>query len=148
MGSEMCIRDRAHIVETAVKAHYSQIEDGLDALTRLGGREIAAIVGAIIYARLKKVPVILDGYVVSAAAACIKTIADNALKHCISGHLSAEPAHGKLLKKMNLNPLLDLKLALGEGTGAALAIGLVRAALACHSGMASFSSANVSGRIA
>ena len=118
---------------------------GLDVLTALGGREIAAMAGAVAGARARRIPVILDGYVCSAAAACLAAEAPGALDHCVAGHLSAEGAHARMLAALGLDPLLSLGLRLGEGTGAALAIHVLRAALACHAGMATFEEAGVAG---
>lgn len=118
---------------------------GLDVLTALGGREIAAMAGAIAGARARRVPVVLDGFICTAAAACLWAEDRAALDHCIAGHLSAEGAHGRLLDALGLEPLLSLGLRLGEGTGAALALQVLRGALACHSGMATFAEAGVAG---
>ena len=117
--------------------------DPLQALARLGGREIAALAGAILAARRAGVPVLLDGYVVGAAAAVLAALAPGALDHAQAAHVSAEPGHRRLLARLGLVPLLDLGLRLGEASGAALAILLLRAALACHAGMASFGEAGV-----
>ena len=119
--------------------------DGFDVLAALGGREIAAMAGAIAGARHHRVPVILDGFICSAAALCLHAEVPGALDHCLAGHLSAEGAHARLLAALGLVPLLDLGLRLGEGSGAALAIQILRGALACHSGMATFAEAAVSG---
>ena len=117
---------------------------GLEALRCLGGREIAAMAGAIARARSEQIPVILDGFICTAAAACLYKASGSALDHCIAGHVSGEPAHADMLAKLGKKPLLDLGLRLGEGSGAALAINIVKSALACHSGMASFDQAGVS----
>ena len=109
----------------------------------LGGREIAAMAGAIVAARLQRVPVVLDGYVVCAAAALLQAIDANALDHCLAGHVSAEGAHADVLRRLGKAPILDLGLRLGEGSGGALACGILRAALACHDGMATFTEAAV-----
>ncbi len=116
----------------------------LEALRCLGGREIAAMSGAIARARADRVPVILDGFICSAAAAVLACERPGALDHAIAGHVSAEGAHRRLLGHLGKVPLLDLGLRLGEGSGAALAIGIVQAAVACHSGMATFGEAGVS----
>ncbi len=121
---------------------------GLEALRQLGGREIAAMAGAILAARRARVPVILDGYICCAAAACLADEAAalgvrGALDHCVAGHLSAEGAHGALLERLGMAPVLSLGMRLGEGSGAALAIGIVRAAAQCHAGMATFAEAGV-----
>jgi nicotinate-nucleotide--dimethylbenzimidazole phosphoribosyltransferase len=132
------------IVEQGVARHKAAARDGLDLLRRLGGREFAAIAGAIIAARMARVPVLLDGFVVSAAAASLAAIDPTALDHCLVAHCSAEPGHRLLAERLGKRPLLDLGMRLGEGSGAALAIGIVKAALACHTGMATFGEAGVS----
>jgi nicotinate-nucleotide--dimethylbenzimidazole phosphoribosyltransferase len=117
--------------------------DPLNALRCLGGRELAAMAGAIAAARSYRIPVILDGFICSAAAAVLYKSADGALDHTVAGHLSAEGAHRRLLDAIGKDPILALGLRLGEGSGAALAIGIVKAAVACHSGMATFAEAGV-----
>ena len=101
--------------------------------------------GAMARARTERIPVILDGFIACAAAAILHRLAAGALDHAIAGHVSAESAHRALLERLGKTPLLDLGLRLGEGSGAALAIGIVQAAVACHSGMATFAEAGVSG---
>lgn len=132
-------------VEAGVARHRDHLKDPLEILRRLGGREIAAMVGAILAARLSRTPVLLDGYVACAAAAILHAMDPCALDHCQAAHLSAEGAHGAVLERLGKRPLLDLGLRLGEGSGAALALGLVRAAVACHVGMATFEQAAVDG---
>ena len=100
--------------------------------------------GAILAARMSRVPVIVDGYVATAAAAILHKLDPGGLDHCLFGHLSAEPAHARALRAMGKTPLLDLGLRLGEGTGAALAAGIVKAAARLHAGMATFAEAGVS----
>ena len=134
---------KAEVVEAAVALHRDHLADPLEVLRRLGGREVAAMVGAILAARIERIPVILDGYVVCAAAAVLHALDPAALDHCVAGHRSAEGAHGEVLRRLGKVPLLDLGLRLGEGTGAALAAGIVRSALACHTGMATFAEAGV-----
>ncbi len=124
-------------------ARHAQAEP-LDLARRLGGRELAAMAGAVIAARLHRIPVLLDGYVCTAAVAPLERACPGALDHCIAAHVSAEPGHRWLLSSLGKHPLLDFGMRLGEGSGAALAIGLVRAALACHTGMATFGEAGVS----
>ena len=102
------------------------------------------MMGAILAARLNHVPVVLDGYVACAAAALLHAIDESAIAHCMAGHVSAEGAHREVLARLGKKPLLDLGMRLGEGSGAALAIGVVKAALACHRDMATFESAGVS----
>jgi nicotinate-nucleotide--dimethylbenzimidazole phosphoribosyltransferase len=130
----------------ALATHAGHLDDPLEVLRRLGGREIAAMAGAILAARLQRVPVVLDGYVVTAAAAVLHALDPSALDHCIAGHVSAEGAHREVLERLGKKPLLDLGMRLGEGTGAALAMGLIKAAAACHRDMATFSTAGVSNR--
>ncbi len=137
---------KAAVVEKAVALHRDHLGDPLEVLRRLGGREIAAIAGAILAARLQNVPVILDGYVVTAAAAILYALNPSALDHCLAGHVSVEGAHRAVLGHLGLNPILDLGMRLGEGSGAALAVAIVRAAVACHNDMATFDQAKVSGR--
>ncbi|MEM6464233.1 MAG: nicotinate-nucleotide--dimethylbenzimidazole phosphoribosyltransferase [Pseudomonadota bacterium] len=131
-------------VEKAVSLHKTHLGDPLELLRRLGGREIAAMSGAILAARVEKIPVIIDGYVATAAAAVLHAANDTALDHCLIGHLSDEPGHRQALEKLGKEPLLSLRMRLGEGTGAALAAGIVKAAALCHSGMATFDQAGVS----
>ena len=102
--------------------------------------------GAILAARMQKIPVIIDGYVATTAAAILRAVNPAALDHCLIGHVSAEPGHMKAIEKLGKTPLLALGMRLGEGTGAALAAGIVKAAAACHSGMATFAQAGVSNR--
>lgn len=130
-------------VEAAVALHRAVTNDPLELLRRLGGRDVAATAGAILAARSQRVPVILDGYVVCAAAAVLHALSPTVLDHCIAGHRSAEGAHGAVLERLGKPPLLDLGMRLGEGSGAALAAGLVKSALACHLGMATFAEAEV-----
>jgi nicotinate-nucleotide--dimethylbenzimidazole phosphoribosyltransferase len=131
-------------VTAAIACHRAHLGDPLEVLRRLGGRELAAMVGAILAARMNRVPVIVDGYVTTAAAAILHKLDAAALDHCLFGHVSAEPAHARALAEMGKAPLLDLGLRLGEGTGAALAAGIVKAAARLHAGMATFGEAGVS----
>jgi nicotinate-nucleotide--dimethylbenzimidazole phosphoribosyltransferase len=140
------LKRKAEAVAKAVELHRAHLGDPLELLRRLGGRELAAMAGAILAARLQNIPVILDGYVATAAAAVLQRANPAALDHCLAGHCSAEPAHRKLLEKIGKTPILDLGMRLGEASGAALAAGVVKAAVALHTGMATFSSAGVSGK--
>jgi nicotinate-nucleotide--dimethylbenzimidazole phosphoribosyltransferase len=143
--------DRAHrahkiaIVGEAAARHRAAAIDALDLLRRLGGRELAAVAGAVVGARLRRVPVILDGYAATAAAAPLAFLRSDALAHCVVGHLSAEPGHRLLAEMLGMVPLLDFGMHLGEASGAALAAGIVKAAVACHTGMATFAEAGVDG---
>jgi nicotinate-nucleotide--dimethylbenzimidazole phosphoribosyltransferase len=136
---------KAQVVARAVAVNAKDDPDGLEVLRRLGGRELAAMAGAILHARMRRVPVLLDGFICTAAAACLEMAQPGALDHAIAGHVSAEPGHARLLHHLRKDPLLSLGLRLGEGSGGVLAMGIVKSALACHSGMASFAEAGVSG---
>ncbi|WP_210092215.1 nicotinate-nucleotide--dimethylbenzimidazole phosphoribosyltransferase [Ruegeria sp. HKCCSP346] len=136
------LTNKTRVVAEGVALHRS--EDGLEILRCLGGREIAAMAGAIAAARILRIPVILDGFICTAAAACLWRLSDTALDHAVAGHQSAEAAHGAVLVKLGKEPLLSLGLRLGEGSGGALAINILRSAVACHSGMATFAEAGVS----
>jgi nicotinate-nucleotide--dimethylbenzimidazole phosphoribosyltransferase len=131
----------------AVTRGVARIEgeaDPIEVLRQLGGREIAAMAGAILAARHHRIPVILDGFICCAAALVLHRAAPGVLDHAVAGHQSAESAHARLLEAMGKAPLLSLGLRLGEGSGAVLAISVLKGALACHSGMASFAEAGVS----
>jgi nicotinate-nucleotide--dimethylbenzimidazole phosphoribosyltransferase len=140
------LKRKADAVRRAAALHQAHLSDPLEVLRRLGGRELAAMAGAVLAARLQRIPVIIDGYVATAAAAVLKAIRPDALDHCIAGHLSAEPAHRRLLERLEMVPLLDLGMRLGEGSGAAMAAGIVKAAANLHNGMATFESAGVSNK--
>jgi len=134
------------VVAEGVALHRAALDDPLEILRRLGGRELAAIAGAVIGARMNRVPVLLDGFACTAAAAVLHRIAPNLIEHCIVAHCSAEPGHARLLNAIGQRPLLDLGMRLGEASGAVLALGLLRAAVACHTGMATFAEAGVSAK--
>ncbi len=141
------INRKAEVIDRALALHREHLSDPLEVLARLGGREIAAMAGAILACRMKRVPVLLDGYVNCAAAAVLSCMDPGALDHCHAGHRSAEPAAGRLLGKMDfdrgLEPLFDLDMRLGEASGAATAALLIKAAVATHTGMATFAEAGV-----
>jgi nicotinate-nucleotide--dimethylbenzimidazole phosphoribosyltransferase len=130
-------------IETALIRHKDVLRDPLNILRCLGGREIAAMMGAILAARLQRIPVVLDGYVACAAAALLHALDRRALDHCMAGHLSAEGAHADVLGQLGLRPLLTLDMRLGEASGAAMAMVVIKTALACHEGMATFEQAGV-----
>lgn len=134
-------------VESALACHRDHLNDPLEILRRLGGREIAAMVGAILAARLQRIPVVLDGYVATSAAAILHAIHPATIDHCIAGHLSAEGAHQEVLERLGKIPLLALGMRLGEGSGAAIAMGIVKTAATVHRDMATFSQAGVSERL-
>lgn len=137
------LANKTRVVAEGVARQSAGARDGLDILARLGGREIAAMAGAIAAARALRIPVLLDGFICCAAAACLQRTEAGALDHAVAGHQSGEGAHGLLLEELGKDPLLSLGLRLGEGSGAALAINVLKAAVACHSGMATFAEAGV-----
>jgi nicotinate-nucleotide--dimethylbenzimidazole phosphoribosyltransferase len=140
------LRRKADAVARAAQLNRDHLSDPLEILRRMGGREIAAIAGAILAARVQGVPVLLDGFVVCAAAAVLHALDPATLDHCMAAHVSAEGAHAEALRRLGKRPLLDLGMRLGEGSGAALAVAIVKGALACHLGMATFAEAGVAGK--
>ncbi len=129
-GTKKTARKRIEMVEMAARCHKDILEDPLSVLRCFGGRDIAGMVGAILAARHQKIPVLLDGFAVCAAAAILHEINPEVLDHCIAAHITSEPAHGALLDRINKAPLLDFGLGIGDGSGAALAIGVIKAAVA------------------
>jgi nicotinate-nucleotide--dimethylbenzimidazole phosphoribosyltransferase len=141
-GAEGAVLDRKRAaVRLGAERHAGM--RGMQVLAAIGGREQAAICGAVLAARARRVPVLLDGYICTAAVAPLWATDPDLLSHCLAGHLSPEPGHAALLERMGMTPILDLGMRLGEGTGAALALQVVQAALACHDGMATFAEAGV-----
>jgi nicotinate-nucleotide--dimethylbenzimidazole phosphoribosyltransferase len=132
------------VVDRALARHAAVLHDPLAVAAALGGRELAAILGAALAARRHSVPVLLDGFVCTAAVAPLAKLRSDTLAHALAGHVSAEAGHRMLLDELGLRPLLDLKMRLGEASGAAVALLILRAALACHTGMATFGEAGVS----
>ena len=136
-------RKRA-VIDQALARHAGILNDPLRVAAALGGRELAAILGATLAARRQNIPVILDGFVSTAAVAPLYKLRTDTLAHALAGHVSAEAGHRALLEELNLRPILDLNMRLGEASGAATALLILRAALACHTGMATFAEAGVS----
>jgi nicotinate-nucleotide--dimethylbenzimidazole phosphoribosyltransferase len=135
---------KAEIVDDALALHSGYLDDPLEVLRRLGGREFAAIAGAIIAARTQ-VAVVLEGFAATAAAAVLHRANPAALDHCLLAYVSAtEPGHRRLAEKIGLTPLFDLGMGEGEGTGAALAAGTVKAAALIHSGMLAANTVEIS----
>jgi nicotinate-nucleotide--dimethylbenzimidazole phosphoribosyltransferase len=133
-------------IDTGLERHRTHHADPLVASRIFGGRELAAILGATLAARRHNIPVLLDGFVATAAAAPLARLQQGALDHAQVAHCSAEAGHRGLCAELNLSPILDLDMRLGEGSGAALSISVLRAALACHLGMATFDQAGVDER--
>lgn len=123
---------------------HRDVTGGLEILRCLGGREVAAMAGAMARARSLRIPVVLDGYICCAAAGCLLKTDAGASDHCVAGQLSAEGAHGMLLQHPEKEPLLSLGLRLGEASGGTLALAVLKGAVACLSGMATFAEAGVS----
>lgn len=140
------LRRKVDAINRALALHGPELTDPLAILARLGGREIAAMLGALAAARHQKIPVLVDGFVATSAAAIAHAINPEAIAHCIFAHVSAEAGHRRALEAMGVTPLLDLGMRLGEGTGAALGMVLVKTALRLHTGMATFHSAGVSNK--
>ncbi|WP_108395798.1 nicotinate-nucleotide--dimethylbenzimidazole phosphoribosyltransferase [Devosia submarina] len=138
------LKRKAHAVDQALAFHAGSLDHPLAILARLGGREIAAMLGALLAARHQKVPVIIDGFVATSAAAIAYAVNPDAISHCLFAHVSAEGGHARALAAMNQKGLLDLGMRLGEGSGAALAAVLAKTALHLHNNMATFESAAVS----
>ncbi len=135
---------KTEVVTAGLAAHRGAPTSAFETLRRLGGREIAGIAGAVLAARHKRVPVVLDGFISGAAIAPLAAQNPAIVDHCLAGHKSAEPGHARLLARLGLEPILTLDMRLGEGSGAAVAAGVIRAALAAHDGMATFTQAGVS----
>lgn len=131
------------VVERAVAFHDGAPHTPFETLRRVGGREIVAIAGAVLRARQLRIPVVLDGFITCSAIAPLVAMAPAITAHCLAGHRSTEPGHRRLLDRFGLAPLLTLDMRLGEGSGAALAVSIIRAALATHDRMATFAEAGV-----
>ena len=144
-GVEGEAMDRKRAAFAQALTRVDGVTDPLEILRRVGGREFAAMAGAIIAARTQHVPVIIDGFVATAAAAIVAKMTRGGTDHCVFAHRSAEPGHARALKELGAEPLLDLGMRLGEGSGAALAAGIIKSAVATHNDMATFAQAGVSG---
>lgn len=137
------LKRKADAVDRALMRHAGQLNTPFEVLSHLGGREIAAMLGAIISARHQKVPVIVDGFVATSAAAIAHAVAPGSIDHCLFAHVSAESGHARALQAMGKTGLLDLGMRLGEGSGAALAAVLCKTAMHLHNNMATFAEAAV-----
>jgi nicotinate-nucleotide--dimethylbenzimidazole phosphoribosyltransferase len=141
-------QNKIAVIDEALAKHRDVIaaRDPLVTLATVGGEEFAAIAGAVVAARMARIPVLLDGYACTAAAAVLFALDRRALDHCLVAHRSAEPGHTRLLETIGQRPLFDLGMRLGEASGAALAVFLLKGAVACHNGMATFAQAGVSSK--
>lgn len=119
---------RIKAVETGLSTHHGKISDPLEILRLFGGRDIAGLIGAILAARHQRIPILLDGYVSCTAAAILHAINPSTIDHCLASHLSAEPAHDALLSRLDLSPIVDFEVNIGDGTGGALALAVLKAA--------------------
>ncbi len=137
------VDNKARVIDSGLAANDGHTIDPLRSLACFGGREMAAIVGVILACRHARIPVVLDGFVCCASAAVLHCLQTDALAHCLVGHVSAEPHAAKLVERLDMAPILDLGMRLGECSGAAAAALLVRAAVATHGGMATFAEAGV-----
>jgi nicotinate-nucleotide--dimethylbenzimidazole phosphoribosyltransferase len=138
---------KVEAVRQALAVNRPDAGDALGVLAAVGGLEIAGLVGVVLAGAGRRTPVVLDGFIATAAALVAVRLAPAAREYLIAAHLSAEPGHPRLLEALGLTPYLELAMRLGEGTGAALGIGLLRAALACYREMATFGEAGVSERL-
>jgi nicotinate-nucleotide--dimethylbenzimidazole phosphoribosyltransferase len=137
---------KREVIDAGLTRHQFHHQDPLAASMIFGGRELAAILGATFAARRHGIPVLLDGFVATAAAAPLARLQEGALDHAQVAHCSAEAGHRGLCAELGMRPILDLDMRLGEGSGAALTVSVLRAALACHLGMATFDEAGVDER--
>jgi nicotinate-nucleotide--dimethylbenzimidazole phosphoribosyltransferase len=141
---EAGLSHKAAVIDRALLLNRPNPADPLDVLAKVGGLEIAALAGLIIGAAARRVPIVIDGFISSAAALVASRIAPAVLPYMIASHCSAEQAHRRLLQALELKPVLELEMRLGEGTGAALAFHLIEASLKILREMATFTSAGVS----
>ena len=142
--SDAQLASKIDVVERALRANQPDRRDGLDILSKLGGFEIGVLAGVILGGALSRRVVVLDGFISTAAGLIAECLHPGVVDFCVAAHLSAERGHRAALAHLGLEPLLDLDMRLGEGTGAALAVGLIESAAACLREMATFDEAGVS----
>jgi len=146
-GTGIGDRQLAHkvrVIEEALKANQPDANNGPDVLAKVGGFEIGGLVGVIIGAAAHRIPIVIDGFISGAAALIATRMAPQLRDFLIAAHVSSERGHRVVLKHLGLKPILDLQMRLGEGTGAALAIFVVEAALKTLTEMSTFGEAGVS----
>ncbi len=141
------LRHKVAVIEGALKLHRAALKDPLATLAALGGFEIAAMAGVCLAGAALNVPVVVDGFIATAAAVAAERLSPGLFAHLFFGHRSAEGGHALVLKKLGVQPIVDLGMRLGEGTGAALAMSVIEAALMLFHEMATFESAGVSEKI-
>ncbi len=139
------VRHKAEVIGRALARHAADRDDAVGLLQRLGGLEIAALVGAYVRCAQRGLPVLVDGFICSVAALCAQRINPSVAPWLLLSHASAEPGHRRVVEALNSEPLLDLGMRLGEGSGAAMALPLLRLACELHNNMATFADAGVSG---
>ncbi len=142
------LRRKIEVVERALAVNRPNSSDGFEVLRKVGGFEIAGLAGLVIGAASRRIPVVVDGFISSAAAAVACVIQPRAKQFLFAGHRSSEPGHEALLEFIGQSPILDLQMRLGEGTGAALAMPIIESAAKLLNEMATFASAGVSGATA
>jgi len=147
LDATRCAR-KAEVIDKALRMHFPErpdvAPDPLEILRRVGGLEVAAITGMVLGAAARRIAVVIDGFICTAGAAIACALAPNARAAIFAGHLSVEPGHRILLDSLNLKPLLQLDMRLGEATGAVLAFHLIEASIKIYNEMATFKSAGVS----
>ncbi|HZO80840.1 MAG TPA: nicotinate-nucleotide--dimethylbenzimidazole phosphoribosyltransferase [Candidatus Binataceae bacterium] len=141
------MRRKLEVIARALELHRTALADPLATLATLGGFEIAAMAGVCLGGAARRVPVVVDGFIATAAAAAAERLRPGLLAHLFFGHRSAEGGHALALERLGVRPILDLGMRLGEGTGAALAMSVIESALALYREMATFESAGVSEKI-
>ncbi|HEX4208246.1 MAG TPA: nicotinate-nucleotide--dimethylbenzimidazole phosphoribosyltransferase [Ktedonobacteraceae bacterium] len=137
---------KVSVIERAIVHNAPDASDPLDVLAKVGGLEIAGLVGVMLAAAQRRIPIVIDGFISSSAALVACALCPTLREYLFAGHLSVEGGHRIILKKLGLEPLLDLHMRLGEGTGAVLAMHIIEAALNIHRDMATFADAGVSNR--
>ncbi|MGB0213633.1 nicotinate-nucleotide--dimethylbenzimidazole phosphoribosyltransferase [Algiphilus sp.] len=137
------VQHKASVVRDALRRHAAAADDALAALRCVGGFEIAALCGAYVAAAQHGLPVLVDGFIATTAALAARRLCAGLDAWCFFGHASAEPGHAAVLRALDAEPLLDLGMRLGEGSGAAVAVPLLRMACTLHDGMATFDEARV-----
>ena len=138
------LTNKIKVIKRALEVNKPDADDAIDVLTKVGGFEIGGLTGIILGASAKRIPVVIDGFISAAACLLAYKIEPKVIHYCIASHRSQESGHGIILDYLGLKPLLDLRMRLGEGTGACLGIGLAEASIKILTQMATFKSASVS----
>ncbi len=141
------LKHKVSVIEQALALHQPSSSDGLDVLTKVGGFEIGGMVGLMLGAADCRLPIVLDGFITGASALIAVALEPKCREYLVASHVSQEPGHRIVLDHLGLEPLLDLRMRLGEGTGACLAVTLIHAALKLYSEMATFEEARVDGAL-